>query len=182
MSTNKTHRLDNTSEGGPDSQRSIIKSMSLLSVGTFSSRILGFMRDIILAKLLGTGIRADAFFVALKIPNLFRDFVGEGATNAAVVPVFDPFVNNVINCNLGLPMFTYCPAAAMGFTIPSLPWPGAPCPNMSAMPRTSLPAGPRRTRVVLIRIQTQTQNRDPQTGQFYTVEFFNVAQRVNPDQ
>src|SRR3989338_3055027 len=94
MSTNKTHRLDNTSEGGPDSQRSIIKSMSLLSVGTFSSRILGFMRDIILAKLLGTGIRADAFFVALKIPNLFRDFVGEGATNAAVVPVVAEYYHN----------------------------------------------------------------------------------------
>ena len=125
------------------------------------------------------GLTVDA---ALTSPTLMRSQVPKLPSGAAVTPVFVPFVNNVINCNLGLPMFTYCPAAAMGFTIPSLPWPGAPCPNMSAMPRTSLPAGPRRTRVVLIRIQTQTQNRDPQTGQFYTVEFFNVAQRVNPDQ
>ncbi len=73
------------------SPRAIIKSTSVLSLGTLSSRILGFLRDIILAKLLGTGIKADAFFVAFKIPNLFRDFVGEGATNAAVVPVFSEY-------------------------------------------------------------------------------------------
>jgi len=72
----------------PDSHKSIIKSTSILSVGTLSSRILGFIRDIILARLLGTGIQAEAFFAALKIPNLFRDLVGEGATNAAVVPMF----------------------------------------------------------------------------------------------
>jgi putative peptidoglycan lipid II flippase len=59
----------------------------MLSVGTLASRVLGFLRDIILAKLLGTGLVADAFFVAQKIPNLFRDLVGEGATNAAVVPI-----------------------------------------------------------------------------------------------
>ncbi len=91
MSINKSNENDTSDEGshkGPDSHRSIIKSTSMLSVGTLSSRILGFFRDVIIAKLLGTGIRADAFFVAFKIPNLFRDLVGEGATNAAVVPVF----------------------------------------------------------------------------------------------
>lgn len=72
---------------GADSHRSLIRSTSIISMGTLSSRILGFIRDIILAKLLGTGFRADAFFVASKIPNLFRDLVGEGATNAAIVPV-----------------------------------------------------------------------------------------------
>jgi putative peptidoglycan lipid II flippase len=73
------------------SKRSLIQSTSLLSLGTLSSRILGFFRDIILAKILGTGMGADAFFVALKIPNLFRDMVGEGATNAAVVPVLSEY-------------------------------------------------------------------------------------------
>lgn len=91
MSTNKSHHGGEAVERGPDSLRSIIKSTSLLSVGTLSSRILGFFRDVILAKLLGTGFRADAFFVAMKIPNLFRDLVGEGATNAAVVPVFTEY-------------------------------------------------------------------------------------------
>jgi putative peptidoglycan lipid II flippase len=88
MSTDKSDASGAISGQGPDSQRSIIKSTSLLSVGTLSSRIFGFLRDMILAKLLGTGAQADAFFVALKIPNLLRDFIGEGATNSAVVPVF----------------------------------------------------------------------------------------------
>ena len=74
-----------------DSHRSLIKSTSILSLGTLSSRILGLARDVIVAKLLGTGFRADAFFVASKIPNLFRDLVGEGAMNAAVVPVLSEY-------------------------------------------------------------------------------------------
>lgn len=70
-----------------NSHGSVMRSTSLLTVGTLASRILGFARDVILAKLFGTTMVQDAFVVALKIPNLFRDFVGEGATNAALVPV-----------------------------------------------------------------------------------------------
>ena len=92
MSTNKSAHDQAGPQPGPDSPRAIIKFTSLLSVGTLSSRILGFLRDVILAKLLGTGIRADAFFVAFKIPNLFRDFVGEGATNSAVVPILAEYL------------------------------------------------------------------------------------------
>ncbi len=77
--------------GSKDSNPGIIRSMSLISLGTFSSRVLGFVRDVILAKLLGTSMRADAFFVALRIPNLFRDMVGEGAANSAVVPVLSEY-------------------------------------------------------------------------------------------
>jgi len=77
-----------------DSHRSIMKSTSILSAGTLSSRILGFLRDVILAKVLGTGFRADALFVAFRIPNLLRNFVGEGATNSAVVPVFSEYLQN----------------------------------------------------------------------------------------
>lgn len=90
MSTDKS-RASSSEETGTDSHRSIIKSTSVISLGTLSSRVLGFLRDIILAKLLGTGFIADAFFVAQKIPNLFRDLVGEGATNAAVVPVLSEY-------------------------------------------------------------------------------------------
>ncbi len=74
-----------------DTHKSILKSTSVMSLGTLTSRILGFIRDVILARLLGTGFGADAFFLAFKIPNLFRDFVGEGATNAAVVPVLSEY-------------------------------------------------------------------------------------------
>jgi putative peptidoglycan lipid II flippase len=62
----------------------------VLTVGgwTMVSRILGFARDMLIATLLGAGPVADAFFVALKLPNLFRRLFGEGAFNAAFVPAF----------------------------------------------------------------------------------------------
>ena len=62
----------------------------ILTVGgwTMASRGLGFLRDILIAALLGAGPIADAFFVANKLPNLFRRLFGEGAFNAAFVPSF----------------------------------------------------------------------------------------------
>ncbi len=62
----------------------------VLTVGgwTMASRLLGFVRDILIAATLGAGPIADAFFVALKLPNLFRRLFGEGAFNAAFVPAF----------------------------------------------------------------------------------------------
>jgi len=60
----------------------------ILTVGGFTllSRLTGFFRDIILAAVLGAGPVADAFFVALRLPNHFRAIFGEGAFNAAFVP------------------------------------------------------------------------------------------------
>lgn len=55
---------------------------------TMVSRVLGFIRDILIAMALGTGAVADAFFVAFRFPNLFRRLFGEGAFNAAFVPLF----------------------------------------------------------------------------------------------
>ena len=62
----------------------------ILTVGgwTMVSRILGFARDILIAALVGAGPVADAFFVANRLPNLFRRLFGEGAFNAAFVPAF----------------------------------------------------------------------------------------------
>jgi putative peptidoglycan lipid II flippase len=63
---------------------------SVLTVGgwTMASRVLGLLRDMLMAALIGTGPVADAFFVANKLPNLFRRLFGEGAFNAAFVPEF----------------------------------------------------------------------------------------------
>lgn len=55
---------------------------------TLISRLLGFVRDILIAAALGSGAIADAFFVAFRFPNLFRRLFGEGAFNAAFVPLF----------------------------------------------------------------------------------------------
>lgn len=61
-----------------------------LTVGlwTFASRIAGFLRDILIAGLLGAGPAAEAFLVAFALPNLFRRFFAEGAFNMAFVPMF----------------------------------------------------------------------------------------------
>lgn len=55
---------------------------------TLVSRVLGFIRDIMIAGVLGSGHVADAFFVAFRFPNLFRRLFGEGAFNSAFVPLF----------------------------------------------------------------------------------------------
>lgn len=62
----------------------------ILTVGGFTllSRISGFARDIVLAAVLGAGPVADAFFVALRLPNHFRAIFAEGAFNAAFVPAY----------------------------------------------------------------------------------------------
>jgi putative peptidoglycan lipid II flippase len=62
----------------------------ILTVGGFTllSRVTGFLRDIVLAAVLGAGPVADAFFVALRLPNHFRAIFAEGAFNAAFVPAY----------------------------------------------------------------------------------------------
>jgi len=55
---------------------------------TMISRVLGFFRDILIAAALGSGLVADAFFVAFRFPNLFRRLFAEGAFNAAFVPLY----------------------------------------------------------------------------------------------
>ncbi|MDD5167035.1 MAG: murein biosynthesis integral membrane protein MurJ [Candidatus Omnitrophica bacterium] len=71
--------------------KSIARSASVIGFATLCSRVLGFLRDIVIARLFGIYVYAQAFVIAFKIPNLFRDFVGEGAANAAFVPVFSEY-------------------------------------------------------------------------------------------
>lgn len=71
--------------------RDIAKSAAIISIATFCSRILGFIRDVAIARMFGVYIYAQAFAIAFKIPNLFRDLVGEGAANAAIVPVLSEY-------------------------------------------------------------------------------------------
>lgn len=73
-------------------QKSLAKSAGIIGIATIISRILGFFRDILIARLFGTARYAQAFVVAFRIPNLLRDLVGEGAANAAFVPVFSEYI------------------------------------------------------------------------------------------
>ena len=86
----------------------LIKSTGTFSFFTIISRLLGYLRDILIAIFLGTGFLADAFFVAFRIPNTFRRLFSEGAFNAAFVPSYSSeiskgksksnnFANEVLN-------------------------------------------------------------------------------------
>ena len=72
----------------------LIKSTGTFSFFTIISRLLGYVRDILIAVLLGAGPLADAFFVAFRIPNTFRRLFSEGTFNAAFVPSYSSLLNN----------------------------------------------------------------------------------------
>ena len=72
-------------------------SFFTVSAYTGISRVLGFVRDIFIAKYLGSTIVADAFFVAFRIPNFFRRVLAEGAYSAAIIPVFSGIITGSKN-------------------------------------------------------------------------------------
>ena len=74
--------------------KSLFRSFFTVSFYTFLSRVLGFIRDILIARYLGSTVIADAFFVAFRIPNFFRRVLAEGAYSAALIPVFSGVVLN----------------------------------------------------------------------------------------
>ena len=67
---------------------SLHSAIATVSGCTAISRVVGFVREILLARYLGAGMMADAFFVALRFPNLFRSLFAEGTLNVAFVPLF----------------------------------------------------------------------------------------------
>ena len=86
----------------------LLKSTGTFGFFTIISRLLGYLRDILIAIFLGTGILADTFFVAFRIPNTFRRLFSEGTFNAAFVPSYaseitkgktqsNKFANNIFN-------------------------------------------------------------------------------------
>jgi putative peptidoglycan lipid II flippase len=64
----------------------LARSAGLIGLATFSSRVLGLVRDVVQGYYFGTGLQADAFTVATRIPTLLRDLFAEGAMSASVVP------------------------------------------------------------------------------------------------
>jgi len=86
----------------------LLKSTGTFGFFTILSRLLGYLRDILIAIFLGTGVLADVFFVAFRIPNTFRRLFSEGAFNSAFVPSYaseiargkiqsNKFANNIFN-------------------------------------------------------------------------------------
>jgi putative peptidoglycan lipid II flippase len=66
----------------------LARSAGIIGLATFSSRLLGLVRDALFAAFFGAGLMMDAFLVASRMPNLLRDLFAEGAMSAAFVPTF----------------------------------------------------------------------------------------------
>lgn len=71
----------------------LLKSLATVSSMTMVSRVLGFVRDAIIARFFGAGMATDAFFVAFKLPNLLRRIFAEGAFSQAFVPILAEYKN-----------------------------------------------------------------------------------------
>ncbi len=72
----------------------MLRGIATVGAWTMASRVAGLMRDLLIAAVLGAGPVSDAYFVANRLPNLFRRLFGEGAFNAAFVPVFSGLLVN----------------------------------------------------------------------------------------
>lgn len=116
-------------------KRGLLGSGLVVSAMTFISRILGLIRDIVIATLVGAGGAADAFFVAFKIPNFLRRLFAEGAFNQAFIPVLAEYaekksraevrrLNNAVAGCLGLSLVALSSLAILA--APLLVWVFAP--------------------------------------------------------
>lgn len=76
---------------GEDSSRGLAKSSAIFGSMTMASRVLGVVRDMVVARFFGADAAADAFFIAFKIPNFMRRLFGEGAFSQAFVPVLSEY-------------------------------------------------------------------------------------------
>ena len=73
-------------------RRAVARAAAVVGSATLASRILGFLRDLVIARAFGAGVATDAFFVAFRLPNLLRRLVAEGALSSAFIPVFTEYV------------------------------------------------------------------------------------------
>src|SRR5436190_2824741 len=81
-----------SAQGHPElrrgTERSVLRSAGVIGIATMASRVLGLVRDQVLAYLFGAGDAMDAFRIAFRLPNVLRDLFAEGAMSAALVPSF----------------------------------------------------------------------------------------------
>src|SRR5688572_2208874 len=94
VSYDRTQRLARVSRAaGADKKMNLLKVLATVSGMTFVSRVLGFVRDAIIARIFGAGVATDAFFVAFRLPNLLRRLFAEGAFSQAFVPILAEYKN-----------------------------------------------------------------------------------------
>jgi len=113
----------------------LLRALATVSGMTLLSRILGFVRDFVIARTFGAGLATDAFFVAFKLPNLLRRMFAEGAFSQAFVPILGEYKNqrspsethtlvDRVACLLSLALFA---VTTLGIALaPLLVWISAP--------------------------------------------------------
>jgi putative peptidoglycan lipid II flippase len=109
-------------------ERQVVGALGSLGTATLASRVLGFVRDMVVALAFGAGPVTDAFFVAYRIPNVLRRLLAEGALSTAVVPVFTdyaatrpkPELRRLVSATLGAALVTLTATALVG--IAAAPW------------------------------------------------------------
>ncbi|MBW1785907.1 MAG: murein biosynthesis integral membrane protein MurJ [Deltaproteobacteria bacterium] len=85
--------VENSSTGHSEKKK-VSRAAGVVGFFTLLSRILGLVRDMVVAHLFGAGMAADAFFVAFRIPNLLRRLFAEGSLTIAFIPVFTEYLSN----------------------------------------------------------------------------------------
>ncbi len=109
-------------------QAGVVQAVGTIGLATLTSRILGFARDVVVARAFGAGPITDAFFVAFRIPNLFRRLLAEGALSTAFLPVFAEYItvrsrgefNRMVSAVAGALLLTLCVVSAAGALV--APW------------------------------------------------------------
>ena len=117
---------------GPDPhesvQRGVVSAVGAIGLATLVSRLLGYVRDMVVAGVFGAGPVTDAFFVAFRIPNLLRRLLAEGALSTAIIPVFSETLARggqasfarVAQAVAGVGLVALCAVSALGMLL--TPW------------------------------------------------------------
>src|ERR1700752_4508451 len=109
-------------------ERQVVGALGSIGGATLASRVLGFVRDAVVAQIFGAGPVTDAFFVAYRIPNILRRLLAEGALSTAVVPVFTEYaalrsgdeLRRLVRATLGIALIALVATPLLG--IAAAPW------------------------------------------------------------
>jgi putative peptidoglycan lipid II flippase len=109
-------------------QHGVVRAVGVIGAATLASRVLGFVRDMVVARAFGAGPVTDAFFVAYRIPNLLRRLLAEGALSTAIIPVFTESLERdgraefvrVVRAVTGAAVVVLCVVSGLGMLL--APW------------------------------------------------------------
>jgi len=113
------------SDGGKADRAGVVQAVGAIGLATLGSRILGYARDIVVARAFGAGPITDAFFVAFRIPNLLRRLLAEGALSTAIIPVFSETLarggsasfGRMLRAVAGAGLVILCAVSALGMVL-----------------------------------------------------------------